>query len=286
MIPKKTMPDVPLINTSHGTLKGEGSIQDESFLKLSGIDRWSKIFSDFGQFFEGHMYRKADHLIAVSEFTKNLLKEYNIPDDKIDVDYNGVDIDKYRPVDTDLKERLGTENIILYLGRLSKRKGVQRLLRNAKEILDGREDTEILVVGKGGYRKRLIDIKNDSAVEDSIKFLGFVEDPIKYLNAADVVVVPSIVDPFPLVPLEAKACGSTVVVSDGGGAKEIISDGEDGFVFETEEEMVEKINLAMENNELGEKTGERAREKIIKYFSWEEMAKKTEKVYRRVVENH
>ncbi|MFB6215668.1 MAG: glycosyltransferase family 4 protein, partial [Candidatus Aenigmatarchaeota archaeon] len=137
--------------------------------------------------------------------------------------------------------------------------------------------------GRGGYRKELIELRNRLGMEEDVNFLGFVEDSVRYLNAADVSVVPSLFEPFGLTAIEAMACGVPVVASNIGGLKEIILDGDDGFLFDDEGDMVEKINLLLEREDVREEMGNKARKTAEMRFSWETIAKKTEDVYRKVI---
>ncbi|MFB6215669.1 MAG: glycosyltransferase family 4 protein, partial [Candidatus Aenigmatarchaeota archaeon] len=141
LVPKK----VPIINTAHNPLKLEvGVMADENRRNISQEDFLIRMFGRVAQIFEGRCYRRSDRLIAVSRYTERLLRMYDIGEVDVDVIYNGVNTEKYRPMETDLKEKLGVENIVLYLGRLSKRKGVQRLIRNADRIFEEHGDTKIL----------------------------------------------------------------------------------------------------------------------------------------------
>lgn len=280
-VPKK----IPTVNTAHhiGILLGNRLLRNESLLGVSGEDFVQKVLGGLGSMVINQTYSRSDKIIAVSQFQKDILKSKNIGGKKIEVIPNGVNTERFKPRDTSLKERYNADNLVLYLGRLSKMKGVHRLIRNARKIIEENTNTKILIVGRGGYRKQLVKMRNKLDLKEDVFFLNYTFHPDKFYNLADIYVLPSIFESFGMTVLEAMACGTPVVASKNGGTEEIITNGEDGFLFGDEEEMVDKINFLLENKALRKKLGKKARNKILRKFSWQKVAKRTEKLYEKVL---
>lgn len=274
--------NVPHINTAHGDMEvGYRIIKNLPHEKVQGLDGLIKSFGKIGMRVERREYRRSERVIAVSEMVKDRLKRH-MPSEKINVIKNGVDKEKYRSRDSDLAKRYGAENLVLYVGRLSATKNVKRIIRNAGMI--GDEKTKILIAGKGGQKSKLVKMRNKRKLKDKVKFLGFV-DPVEYYSAADVFILPSIMEAFGMVVLESMACETPVVASKSGGPEEIIEHGEDGFLFDGDGEMVRYVNGLLEDEDRRRGMGQRSREKVVQNFSWEGAAEETEEVYRKVLES-
>jgi glycosyltransferase involved in cell wall biosynthesis len=145
---------------------------------------------------------------------------------------------------------------ILYLGRLSKEKGVN-ILVEAFSILAKKFNTAILeIVGDGAERENLISIIKEKTLENSVRFIGFTDNVQKYYLDASAVVVPSVcVENASLVMLEAMSYGRPVIVSDIGGLGEAIIDGVNGYKFKPHDHrsLVSKIEIVWKNQELTNK---------------------------------
>lgn len=165
----------------------------------------------------------ADHILAVSAYTKNLLtREYGIRADKITVLHNGAFA---VPAYTRQVEKHGKRHpLVLFLGRLTVQKGVTYFLRAARKIADHRSDVRFVVAGDGYLLPQLMAQSCDMGLADRIIFAGRVssaEARQLYLKA-DCFVMPSVSEPFGLVALEAITHGAPVVMSRQSGAAEVI----------------------------------------------------------------
>lgn len=162
----------------------------------------------------------ADYNIAISsasgEFSKHLgAKDYSIV-------YNGIDTEKFKKRDTDLKSRLNIPlnyKIITFVGRLIEAKGVQDLIK-ASQIIKGESSVKLLIVGGGNYKSKLMEL---AAGDKDILFLGEKneEEIIDILSITDIFVNPSYSEGLPTSVLEAAACGCTIIATDVGGTREI-----------------------------------------------------------------
>jgi D-inositol-3-phosphate glycosyltransferase len=147
-------------------------------------------------------------------------------------------MDLFKPVDKTamrLKLGLGENPVILFVGRIERLKGLERVIMALPFLSTFKP--KLVIVGEDGNRPgevrdlKLLAVKHD--VTDSVVFRGLVpyEQLAEYYNAADVCVFPSYYESFGLVPLEALACGTPVVATNVGNLQNIIRDGETGYVL-------------------------------------------------------
>ncbi len=172
-----------------------------------------------------------DAYAAVSEASAVMLqKKFGVPGDKIKVIHNGIPEEKF----SSLKEAAPAEKnrdrfIILYLGRLVPFKGVESLIRSLKFM---EPDCELWIIGDGEEKGRLQELARETGVENRVQFKGMLVDPDPYLKGADLMVVPSIREPFGIVLLEAGAASLAVIASRVDGIPDIISHRKNGILIE------------------------------------------------------
>jgi len=189
--------------------------------------------------------QRADAVVAVSGFTKTALVEMmDVPPDKIEVIFNGVDVERFapRPKAHDLVERYGIGNrrVLLSVGRLIERKGIDQVLRALPRLLDRHPDLHYLVVGEGPDRERLEGIAREAGVAGRVTFTGPVPgDRLgDHYALCDLFVLPNRqladgdTEGFGLVFLEANACGKPVIGGRAGGAVEAVHDGRSGLLVD------------------------------------------------------
>jgi glycosyltransferase involved in cell wall biosynthesis len=175
---------------------------------------------------------KADHIIAVSNFTKqSIIKNYGINQDKIEVIHNGIDFEKHNElkVESHLTQRLQNlkvagYQIILFTGRLTFQKGVDYLLQAAKKSLKFNNKSLFIIVGSGDMEKQLISQASELKISDRVVFTGFLRgQELKSLyQIADLFIMPSVSEPFGLVALESAIHKTPVIVSKQSGVAEIM----------------------------------------------------------------
>lgn len=176
---------------------------------------------------ERYGFEQSDHIIAVSNYTKNILvQHYGINPDKISVVHNGSD-ETYHPQITVLAPSmtvLKKRPMVLFLGRLAIQKGPLHFLEMAKTIHQLRPDVEFVMAGDGHMLPSLIDRAVQMRLQDSVIFAGKVStvEARKLYAQADCFVMPSLSEPFGLVALEAIAQGTPVILSKQSGASEVV----------------------------------------------------------------
>jgi len=164
---------------------------------------------------------RADHVIAVSGYTKQLLSsEYGIPSDNISVLHNGT----FNLATSIATRRLDHHPLVLFLGRLTVQKGVPYFLKAARQIANVQPDVRFVVAGEGYLLPELTRMAYDFGLADRVLFAGRVSqgEAIALYKRADCFVMPSVSEPFGLVALEAIENGAPVVLSKQSGASEVV----------------------------------------------------------------
>ena len=276
---KKT--NVPLVVTYHGDMQGGYG----GLLRRVGVYIHNKYLLD-------KVLSYADVIISPSKYYINESRFLGKYRDKIVVIPNGVNIKDFdMPYSKkECREKLGLpldDEIILFVGVLDPYKGPEFLLKAMPKILKEVPEAKLVFVGSGVMREELERLCKLLGIEKNIEFVGFVgEVSIKalYYRSADVFVLPSFIEVFPIVLLEASASGLPIVVSDLKTFKCIIDERWNGIVTKRgdEKSLAEAIIYLLENENVREKMGKNARKKI-EDFSWERIAEETEKVYEGLV---
>ena len=168
--------------------------------------------------------QKADKVVTVSEFTKRkVVDKYKVSEDKVEVVHNGVDAKEY-PLSF-LPKLLPGYQIVLFVGRLTIQKGADHLLKAVPMVLKAMPKTMFVFVGDGDMRQQLIMESASLGVSHRVFFPGFFRGAeLRHLyQAADVFVMPSVSEPFGIVPLEAMANQKPVIISKQSGVAEVVS---------------------------------------------------------------
>jgi len=204
---------------------------------------------------ERRIAQSSHRIIASTETEKiALYRFYDVPPEKVSVIPCGVNLNQFRPSDKTLarlKLGLNSDKIILFVGRIERLKGIDRIIQSLPYLSDIKP--RLLIVGEDGNRpgeiNRLKRLSVDLGVAEQVVFTGLIdyEKLPDYYNAADVCVFPSYYESFGLVPLESLACGTPVVATNVGNLKNIIRQGETGYIVEDSHpgRLAEKIGLIL-----------------------------------------
>ncbi len=214
---------------------------------------------------------------VVTALSRNLKKLAERTFNGIDIEiiYNGVDADKFKPVVSEPNFNI----CILFVGRLIKRKGIINLLKAFKEVCDEYKNCGLTIVGGGPKRKYLEDFCKRMKIESNVNFLGAVgyRDIDKIYQKANIFVLPSIEESLSNVIQEAMASGLPVITTDTGAA-ELID--ENGFIVDKGDykQIKKAIMEYIINPELMRKHGQQSR-KIAEKMSWSNNAKAYIEIY-------
>ncbi len=231
--------------------------------------------------------RYVDKFIVVSDALKRILIEKRgIPGHRITRIYNGIELDHYHPDAEDVKMRKewGIPQdvpIIGAIGRMVWQKGFECLIRAIPEVVQAVPDAKFIFVGDGPIKDQLIVKSEQLNVRDRIVFAGFRSDINEILAAVDLLVVPSLLEGFPMITLEAMTMAKPIVATSIDGITEQITDGENGIMVLPKDHiaLAEAILRLIKDKELSKKLGMSARKRVEQEFSVAKMVEETEKVY-------
>ena len=165
----------------------------------------------------------AIRVLAVSMLTRNLLvNRYGVSPDKIDVVYNGVDIE---PSAYGIKRIERSERIVLYFGRITMQKGPEYFVRAAKRVLEVEKNVRFVVAGSGDQATAMIEMAAELGIGSRMTFTGFLrgKDIQRVFALADLYVMPSVSEPFGIAPLEAMGHRVPVIISKNSGVSEVLT---------------------------------------------------------------
>ncbi|SRX83464.1 Putative glycosyl transferase GlgA [Mycobacterium tuberculosis H37Rv] [Mycolicibacterium parafortuitum] len=246
----------------------------------------------------------ADAVIAVSAgMREDVLRTYPALDPgKVHVVLNGIDTDKWRPVeaggDGSVLTELGVDlsrPIVAFVGRITRQKGVAHLVAAAHHF----DPAVQLVLCAGAPDTPEIAEEVASAVQQlsqSRTGVFWVREMLpqpkidEILSAATVFVCPSVYEPLGIVNLEAMACATAVVASDVGGIPEVVSDQQTGLLVHYdadapatfERDLAEAVNALVADPQRAGRYGQAGRQRCIDHFSWARIAEQTVQIYRTV----
>lgn len=253
--------DIPIVYTAHGVLPAK--VKD--------------------------IINQVDKIIAVSEFSRKSAIKEGFLAEKIQVIYNGVDTDKFKPNRQNknlLRKKYNIPQeaftmIIVSRIRNLRNKGHQHLLDVLKNY-EVSKKWHLVVIGKG---KGFSDLKKkikEYHLQDRVHLLGHKTDVENYIDIADVMVLPSYFETFGLVLAEGMAMEKPAVAFKVGGVPEVIEDNKTGFVvdYDNDDELVEKLAILAKNPDLCKQMGIQARKKVAKDFANRIMIKKLEEIYK------
>lgn len=173
----------------------------------------------------------ADQFVTVSDGAADSVVDHlDVPREKVSVLHNPIPVTEIR---TQACEGGGHQwiaddeyDVVLAVGRLAPQKNYPLLLRAFQRLHEGAPETRAIIIGRGPDREELEALAADLGIEDSVDFLGYVDNPYAFMSSADVLAMSSIHEGLPTVLLEALACGCPVVSTDcPSGPRTILDDG-------------------------------------------------------------
>jgi len=224
----------------------------------------------------------SDRVIAICRKTMEDCRiEFRIPQSKMSLVYNGVDIDKFNlQVEGSVVRdfyKLRDRPVMLYVGRSEIRKGLLLLLWSLQGILSEVSDARLIVVGANMPTESMNAFLSHLGIQENVIFAGKVREDLlpQYYSACDLVVLPSTYEGLPLVVLEAMASGKPVVASRVGGVPEAVENGKNGILFESGDvaEMAKSIVFLLRNGSIRRRMGASGRRIAERKFDWGIIAK-------------
>lgn len=262
------------------------TFHDLTLLKTYNSDKNWLVFhakQKIGKYVFKRVAEDNNHIIAISEFTKNDLQAFTpVPEDKISIIYEASDVSNIAPK----KYQLPFKKYILYVGQQSDYKNIKRLGDAHQILLAKYPDLGLVLVGKKNASARTNEVYFNSRNYQNVLFTDFVDDAhLSWLyNNAQAYVFPSLMEGFGLPGLEAMGYGTPVVSSNATCLPEVYGQAAHYFNPLDTSDMAEAIDQVLSNDELRTRLA-KAGFKQIKKYSWKKMAQETHAVYKKVLES-
>jgi len=227
--------------------------------------------------------RNLNHVVTVSEQSRvDIAKAFDLPDSGIELIYNGIDTEIFRPMEGVLRQPY---RIITTASADQPLKGLRFLIKAIAALKPDYPQLELMVVGKlkeGGQTETLL---QSLKLEDSVSFVSGIstEELVHYYNEATLAVSPSLYEGFGLPAGEAMSCGTPVISSDGGALPEVIGDA--GYITPAgnSNALASAMRELLENPERRAQLSQLGRKRIEETFSWEVAAKQFTAYYHKIL---
>lgn len=271
---------IPLVVQAHGSA---AIVEGKGTLKRAYDLLWGK-----------KLIEHAKACVAVSDMEIPDYLELGADSTTIKVIPNGLWPDNLRPVAPrgEFRRAIGLghdDKLILYVGRLNRRKGVDVLINVFALLRRDRKDAYLVIAGPDdGYEQKLKDIARTSGVESFIRFVGYIPDRASAYADADVLVYPSRHEIFGMVPFEAILCGTPVVVSNDCGCGQMIANASCGLAVPpgAEEALVSAIDKIIDDDHGAHEMVENGQRYIVENLDWNSIVQRVEEIYRDVIKEH
>jgi N-acetyl-alpha-D-glucosaminyl L-malate synthase BshA len=288
----------PIVSTLHGTWWGERSTLSVKNIIAPSVEMLNDLailtVSHMMDVYEDYAIELSNAVIVEGESecrdvgARGIANRYNrvirLPP--------GVDVSSFKPENRNdsLRGKYGVspdEKLLLCVGRLAGRKGVDYVLEAAVKIKSENENFKLLIIGEGPQWHKLHKQMNALGLSDHCKFLGKL--PFDELEAfyatADIFIYHSLWEGYGLIVSEALASGTPCVATNVGGAPEMITYGKDGYYFDVgdTDSIAEHTLKLMNDDKLLQQMSNHARKSMVKRLSWQKIAEDTIKLYEEVI---
>ncbi|MBC8755131.1 glycosyltransferase family 4 protein [Kordia sp. YSTF-M3] len=268
--------NIPQVMRLHGT--------DTFFCHLEGREIKKANYNR-----EKNAFQKADKIIAVSQFVAEKTNSLFAESKQVKVIPNGIYMNDFQPDIT--KRKVG---VILYFGTLIRKKGILELAHIFNELIQKNSNCSLLIVGNDAIdakeQRSTWEIMQEQLSEIALQKTNYVGkvnyDKMKELiNEASVCVFPSLAESFGMVTIEAMAMEKPFVTTDYPWAKEIVVDGETGFLVnpKSHKKFAEKINLLLIDEEFASNMAKNARKEAVERFDIMKIAQQNIEVYESLI---
>jgi len=245
-------------------------------LLYKSLDRFTEKFVDY-------------FLVVSSVLEQAMIQGHGIPREKVIKIYNGIETDHYKPHDQEVGRRRvrqeysvnDREILIGSLGRLVWQKGFEYFLRSIPILIQDIAKVKFMLVGEGPLRQELERLAISLGIRDRLVFTGYRSDIRDMMAAMDVVVIPSILEGFPMITLEAMAMEKPIVATAIDGIMEQITDGKEGLLIapKSPPALAQAVKRLVDDTDYARSLGINARAKVVRDFSVDKMITETIKVY-------
>ena len=280
-----TKNNIPYVLQAHGVLPK--TIPGQNFVVVC-----LKIIFDI--IFGNSIVRDASKVIALTKTEAEQYREMGVHDEKIAIIPNGIDLSDYAdlPSKGEFKKKFNIpedKKIILYVGRIHRSKGIDLLLKAFAYLSNKMKCKDALLVVAGPNDGYLHEVKSLSAslvISNSVLFTGLISNKDKISAYVDSRMVVN-VEPrnvFGLVPLEAAACLTPVIISKGNAISNVVHRGKFGFSvkYSKVNGLAKTMRMLLNDKNLAKEMGQKGRKYIFENYNWNNSIIKLEKVYEEV----
>ena len=268
--------DIPYVLQAHGSLT--------TFFHK----RWLKRIFDV--IWGRRILKDVSKVFALTPIEAEQYKNMGVSEHKIEIVPNGLDLSEFDnlPERGEFRTKYGldaNQKIILFLGRIHRIKGLDLLIKVFSDLAKFLDDVKLVIAGPDdGYLTSLKKLVADSEISEKVLFTGplYGQEKLKAYVDADVYILPSFYETFPMTLLEAMACGTPVIVTDRCGIADVIN-GQAGLVVPYDKEQLRDALLHMlSDDQMRLRFGEKGKLLVREKFNWEKIAEQVEGVYRGV----
>lgn len=265
---------LPVISTIHALENGRSNLEHP-------IQQRTDILEEL-------LIRDSDVLIVCSAYMKKEVEKKIHDNHAIHIIPNGAQLSSEKSKSIlDFIGRRSFSHLVLFMGRIVPEKGITTLIDAARTTLKSDPECLFVIAGKGPW---LSDYKREISrlgLEKNILLIGFLNEVEKatMLDLADLLVVPSLYEPFGIVVLEGMAAGKPVIAARTGGMTYIIDHKRTGLLFSpgNSAELSEKITWLLTNPDECIKLGRNAMDEVKRKYNWEDVREQTEAVYKTTI---
>jgi len=272
----QTQLNIPLICTIHATEHGRNNGIHNS-LQESVHEKEKRLIHD------------AQAVIVCSEYMKKeLIDLFYVQPDKISVFPNGIEpgmfLSQCRSNNITKKYRLSSDDRLIFsVGRVVYEKGFHILIEAADIIRKEKANVRFIVAGKGPLLHEYRALVKEKKLDEYIQFIGYITDDERnqLFHLSEIVVFPSLYEPFGIVALEGMVVGKPTIVTNTGGLQTIVEDGVSGIKVRPDDafHLAEKILILLQDKEYAGRLGENGKKRVETMFGWDHIATKTTKLF-------
>lgn len=221
---------------------------------------------------------EADKIITVSNLTKNrLIDQYQIPSKKITTVYNAIEPET--DIIRNLKKQKHKEKIVTFLGRITIQKGPEYFAEVARMVIGRVKNVHFVMAGSGELRNKIIELCAQYGISDRFHFTGFLKGPEvkEMLLRSDLFIMPSVSEPFGIVPLEAMQSNVPIIISHQSGVAEIIRNAIKTDFWDVHA-MADAVHGILKYKKLSQTLAFEGKKEVDK-LNWENSAREIRQVY-------
>ncbi|MFH1510531.1 MAG: glycosyltransferase family 4 protein [Candidatus Woesearchaeota archaeon] len=267
--------DIPFITTVHSTLDGQSRINGigQHNSGLAPVEFLSRVFHPYIRFMERAYVKRTRHFICVSEWVRKL-GQFDAR-----VIHNGIDTKRFAP-----KKKRNEIPVVLYVGRMLAMKGIDTLIQAIKPMLEERR-AKLRIIGSGNtarYASKLEGVDTGYyRIQENMPY----QEMHKVYQEADIFVLPSLTESFPLSILEAMATKTAVISTDVGGIPEMVEHNKNGLLVKPQDSLGlrKAINTLVGDNALRQRLASRGCSTVEEKFTSKNMASQTVKAYEEMI---